>query len=182
MRKIMTCLVALVATAAANAAPIGFSGPYAPANWTFTTVNSDGTVNTSGAPNSISITSGNNSSFSPGQTNYTITIPYNGVVSFDWAFNTVDPPAIFDPFGYTVNGVYTELTDPFVTAQSGSVSIFLNQGDVFGFRANTADNIFGRSTTVVSNFDAPVPEPISLVVFGGLLAAGGLVARRRMKA
>jgi hypothetical protein len=179
----MACLVALVATTAANAGPIGFSGPYAPSNWTLTTLNSDGTVNTAGAPNSISITSGDNGSGGSGDTNYTITMPASGTVSFDWDYTTVDTDAFFDPFGYTVNGVFTPLIDSFgVTSGSGSVILFLNAGDTFGFQANTFDNILGRSTTVISNFDAPVPEPISLVVFGGLIVGGGLVARKRLLA
>ena len=179
IRSTLAVTLALICTLSADAAPIGFSGPYDTANWTQSLVNSDGGVNTAGAPSSISITSGNNGNFLPGETNYTITLPYSGTVSFDWVFTTVDEASFFDPFGYTVNGVFTQLTSDPVENQSGNASVNLNAGDVFGFRANTIDNIFGRSTTVISNFAAPVPEPATLVVFGGIALAGALGYRRR---
>jgi hypothetical protein len=49
-----------------------FAGIYAPGNWAFSVVNSNGTVNTAGAPANIIISSGNNNSGTPGTTNYTI--------------------------------------------------------------------------------------------------------------
>jgi hypothetical protein len=53
-------VVAGVATLSAMAALpaqaiTGFTGPYAPANWTFSSI-SGGSVNTSGAPGSIALT------------------------------------------------------------------------------------------------------------------------------
>jgi hypothetical protein len=188
MRRLATFALATAAvlgmSAVATADPIGFSGPYAPGNWTLTLTNSNGTVNTAGAPNSITITSSDGiGNFNAGNTDYTITAPASGQVSFSWNYTTVDPPAVFDPFGYLLNGQFIELTDEDIGNQSGVASFFVNAGDIFGFRANSFDNFFGRSTTTISNFNAPqiteVPEPATLAVFGLLAAGGGLFARRR---
>ena len=171
MRKALVCAVALVATTvAANAAPIGFSGYYAPANWTTTlSGNNNGSVNTAGAPNSITLNGSNGAAGGGGaNVDYTITAPVSGLVSFDWLFDGepvggITGPA-FDPFGYLINGVFTQLTNNGGTeVQSGSASFFVNAGDTFGFRQNSTDNAFGPGITVVSNFNAPTPEPISMV-------------------
>jgi hypothetical protein len=181
MRKLVALLVAVVAITAASAAPIGFSGDYAPGNWTLTNtpVGTAGSVDASGAPHSVIITSGN--AGIGGTTDFTITMPVSGVVSFCWFFESVEDDPENDPFGYTVNGVFTVLTKPFDSLQNGSVTLFLNQGDVFGFRAATTDGEFGPSLTTICNFNVSVPEPVSLVVFGGLVAGGAGVALRRRR-
>jgi hypothetical protein len=58
----------------------------------------------------------------------------------------------FDSFGYVLNGTYFPLTDPNVGNQSGSASVVVAPGDVFGFRSQTDDNFGGNNETVISNF------------------------------
>jgi hypothetical protein len=89
-------------------------------------------------------------------------------VSFDWAFSTDDWLPGFDPFGYLLNGAFTQLTiDDSSLTQSGSVSFSVLAGDVFGFRQNSSDSIFGRASTTISNFTAPaVPGPLPLLGAG----------------
>ncbi len=97
--------------------------------------------------------SSDNGSGAEGFTDLTVPVTAAEAVSFDWDYTTPDGPA-FDSFGYLLNGVFTELTDPAgATVQSGnSGPINLAPGDVFGFRSRSLDGLFGAATTTVSNF------------------------------
>ncbi len=139
-----------------------FAGPYAPANWT-QSIGGDGSINTSGAPGSIVLNGSNNNSGAQQNVDFTITAPAAGIVSFDWSFDTSDSRAYWDPFGYLVNGNFTELSNPNVKAQSGSSTFSVLQGDVFGFRQASRDSQNGRGSTTISNFNGPAPAPPSSV-------------------
>ncbi|NND62840.1 MAG: T9SS type A sorting domain-containing protein, partial [Flavobacteriaceae bacterium] len=97
--------------------------------------------------------SSDNGSGAEGFTDFTVSVTDAATVSFDWDYSTMDGPA-FDSFGYLLNGAYTELTDPAgANNQSGnSGAINVVPGDVFGFRSQSLDGVFGPATTVVSNF------------------------------
>ncbi|KAA3621603.1 MAG: HYR domain-containing protein [Flavobacterium sp.] len=97
--------------------------------------------------------SSDNQSGTEGFTDLTVPVTAAEVVSFDWDYTTPDGPA-FDSFGYLINGVYTELTDPGGALQQSGNSgpINLAPGDVFGFRSYSLDGLFGACTTTVSNF------------------------------
>ena len=88
-----------------------FSGYYAPANWT-QSIQGDGSIDTSTAPGSILLVGANNwTGVDLNQnTDFTIAAPTAGTVSFDWNFSTIDLPE-FDPFGYLLNGAFTQLTN-----------------------------------------------------------------------
>lgn len=98
-----------VASAATLASPAhavqlqqDFAGAYAPANWTFTSdpALGDGSVDTSAAPASITITGSNNFIvFSNVNTDYIIAAAHDGQVSFDWSYSSTDI-GTFDGFGY----------------------------------------------------------------------------------
>ena len=168
---VTTVSLTLAAASGASAATVfGFQTPYAPINWTFTNSNADGSVNTGGAPASISLTGGNNGSFNSGTTNYTTTAAAAGTVTFDWNYSTADVSAFWDPFGYLLNGSFSFLTD---SPSNGTSTFNVLAGDSFGFRIFTRDNVAGRASVTISNFSAPapVPEPstvLSLLVLGGL--------------
>ncbi|GCL41539.1 hypothetical protein [Dolichospermum planctonicum] len=71
---VVASLVSILALSApARAITFGFTGDYAPSNWNLTNSNADGLVNTSNAPNSITLTGGDNGSDSFGRTTYSIT-------------------------------------------------------------------------------------------------------------
>jgi len=93
----------------------------------------------------------NNGSGGFGSTDFTVPVTDAATVTFDWDYTTVDA-AGFDSFGYLLNGTYTELTDPGMANQSGSGSVAVAPGDVFGFRSDTVDNTFGGNETIISNF------------------------------
>ncbi len=130
-----------------TAAMAQFSGQFAPANWTTTNVNSDGTVNTAGAPASIAITGPNNGSFASGYIDYSITVPNNGTISFNWV--CAHPDAGWDDFQYAINGVTTFITDQ---NTSGSNSVNVTGGSTFSFRITSDDNTTGGPTVTISNF------------------------------
>ncbi|WP_149989259.1 PEP-CTERM sorting domain-containing protein [Microcystis aeruginosa] len=186
---VTTVSLTLAAASGASAATVfGFQTPYAPINWTFTNSNADGFVNTGGAPASISLTGGSNSSFSFGTTDYTTTAAAAGTVTFNWNYSTADALTAFscsnlpnnfcDPFVVLVNGVQTIPLNPSGgTTQSGTSTFNVLAGDSFGFRIATEDNLGGRGSVTISSFSAPapvpasVPEPstvLSLLVLGGL--------------
>jgi hypothetical protein len=102
--------------------------------------------------NVISISSDNQSG-APGETDITVPVTAADNITFDWDYSTPDGPA-FDSFGYLLNGVFTELTDPAgATNQNGTAGpIAVAPGDVFGFRSASVDGVLGACTTVVSNF------------------------------
>jgi hypothetical protein len=151
-----------------------FAGDYAPANWT-QSIQGDGSINTGGAPASISLFGANDGSNTNQNTDFTIAAPLAGTVSFDWAYSTNDTVPGFDPFGYLLNGAFTQLIDSDGGLnQSGSVSFSVLAGDLFGFRQNSDESGGGRASTTISNFNvslaasgpSSVPGPLPLLGAG----------------
>ena len=161
-----------------------FDGDYAVGNWT--SISGTGSIDVSGAPLGVTLTGGNDGSGSASSTIFRIAIAETGTLSFDWAYSTNEANSFWDPFGYQLTGVgITQLTTNGAAAgssQSGSVSIAVTAGDIFGFRLTTRDNGFGSASSAISNFSAPlapspVPVPPSFGLFG--FALGGLVMMQR---
>lgn len=107
---------------------------------------------------SISLTSGGNLSFSPGNADFCVNITSATTISFAWDYSSADISALWDPFGYTLNGVFTPLatsnltSDAASTQQSGVTSVSLSPGDVFCFRQNTVDNIPPNAGATITGF------------------------------
>ncbi|MEP0266150.1 BspA family leucine-rich repeat surface protein [Dokdonia sp.] len=101
----------------------------------------------------IVLVSGDNQSNLPGNSDITVPITEDVTITFDWIYAT-DDGAEFDSFGFLINGVFTELTDIAGDDfnQSGTETVMLSNGDIFGFRALTLDNTFGAATSTVTNF------------------------------
>ena len=104
-------------------------------------------------------------------------------MTFDWAFATVDVDGpSFDPFGYLLNGDFTQLTDDNgALDQSGSASFSVFAGDMFGFRQNATDSAEGRASTTISNFNGPiasVPGPLPILGLGVAFAYSRRLRRR----
>ncbi len=162
----------------------GFQGTYDPSNWTLNNFQADGSVDTNNAPTSISLTGGDTGLFEIGSTSYTTTAASSGLVKFDWNYSNFDVLAFTDPFGFLLNGAFTQLTDDNGSlSQSGTYSTKVNQGDTFGFMIETQDNIGGAATVTVSNFVAPtpVPEPLTILGTAVVIGFGGLFQREYSK-
>ncbi len=144
-----------------------FTGAFAPANWSFSEspVGTGGSVNTGGAPASIAMTSGNNSL--QGSSDFTVTVPSAGTISFDWSYSTFDGPTWDWPVvvinGTPAPGVTSGNPVPSQPAiqgfnfsgssnQTGSASYAVAAGDMFSLRAFTRDGFAGGCTTTFSNF------------------------------
>ncbi len=186
--------VMLMLAWAGSVSAVGFSGTYATGNWTASTPGG-GSVDVSGAPNSIVLTGSDLYTCCDVNTDFSIVVLTAGLVEFDWDYATSDEHPIFDPFGYTLDGVFTQLTDGVFTeltgdgvindvdlVQSGSESIMVGQNVGFGFRVQSDDE-FGSSSVTISNFvgpemdtppgpggSNPVPEPSAALLFA--IAAG----------
>jgi len=140
----------ILSTLPNKAIAFSFTGPFAPSNWTLTNTNADGSVDTTNAATGTIVLAGGN----------------NG------SYFTLDTPG-FDSAGYLLNGTYTPLATQDGDFSAAPVSLNVNIGDVFGFRAATDTNSDGPPVFTV--FAVPtVPEPSSIV---GLLAVVGLGAR-----
>lgn len=158
----------------------GFSGFYAPSNWTLTTNGGDGSVFLGDSPSAIRLT-GNDAGGANISTDYTTFAVVSGSVSFTWDYATSDGP-YYDRFGYLGGGIFTELTsrdggEP----QSGTATFNVNSGDIFGFRILSTDGCCGAGNSTISNFSAPatpVPGPLPAL---GLLAAFGFSRRLRAR-
>ncbi len=134
MFKAKAFVVAGVATLSAMAALpaqaiTGFTGPYAPANWSFTN-NNGGSVDTSGAPGSITLNLPADNFDGPyGQ--YTIVSQGSGQVSFNW-----ERSSQFSTISFLLNSVETLLADDFANGDltvSGTGSFAVSNGDTFGY-------------------------------------------------
>lgn len=175
-----TATIAAVALPAA--AKADFSGYYDPSHWTLTNTggSTNGFVDTSGAPASITLHGGSSQSGTPGDTDFTIASAATGLVSFNWSYFSTDT-GTFDSAYFLLNGKPTFLADNGHQG-SGTFSMAVSGGDIFGFRVHSVDNLFGDGELTVSSFNAPVPEGSTL----SLLALGALgvtaVMRRRAQA
>lgn len=94
---------------------------------------------------------------------------------------------MFDPFGYILNGIFTQLTDDYGgSTQFGSIDFAVMESDTFGFGINTKDNVFGAGTVTVSNFtvaqstveSASVPEPATVAALA-VVGVGGLLSKKK---
>lgn len=158
-----------------------FSGSYATANWTLTRPSpSNGSVNTSGAPNSIILTGSDGASATNVDTDYTITTTATGTWSFNWSYHTYDTDALpqYDIAGVLINGVFTQLSsNSGGIDQSGTYSgASIPAGTVIGFRVRATDNQFGNATFTISSFSPPTePLPIKLVTFNARQQSGNVL-------
>lgn len=173
--------------AAPAMASADFTGPYDVSNWQLTLNNSNGGVDTSGAPASITIIGPDTGDLNGigGTTDFTIDAAGTGIWSFAWEYSSVDDDD-FDGAGWLLNGVYTEVVNN-ETQGTGGESIPVVVGDIIGFRVRSFDNQLGPGIFTISDFEAPVdvippvPAPSTLALLA-LGAAGLGVVRQRRKA
>ncbi|WP_432670335.1 beta strand repeat-containing protein [Flavobacterium sp. SM2513] len=155
-----------------------FTADYAPSNWIFTNTNADGNVNTTDAPASLNITSGNNDTNTSGTTDYSITIPASGTLSFNWSYTTSDEGPQYDIPQFVYNNLVTTFTDYDTdgsSTQSGTITLEVTEGATFVLRMHTTDNVAGAATVVISNFQAPQLTPVEANVLWTASNGGTIV-------
>ena len=207
MRRAMACLVALVATAAANAAPIvvdfnsdasgsrpnGFVSNSSPFVSFSDTVGSGLQVSNFGSQSNNSQALAVFDDFDGGILQMNFTQFFN---TLSLAFGNDDP-------GFSNAGDLAVLTLFNGATQVGQVTVVMNRNDIMDQTISYHGNAFTRATFAYTNaagvpftgggatntglieivdniaFDT-TPEPVSMIVFGGLVVGGGLVARKRL--
>ena len=119
---------------------------------------------------------------------FTHSIVASGTLSFDYTLSLLATgvAAGWNFGGYLLDGVLTQLP-----AGTGSVSVPVRAGDVFGFEAYAKVNCVlceppfntaGDTRLTITNFSAPVPEPsVSVLCFVAAAAFLGAQARRRLR-
>lgn len=162
----------------------GFTGGYDFNNFSlsYTGANSagiapeDGFVITTGAPTgTVILSGGNNGSFDPGTTDWTITITnpssQYGSVSFDWSYASEDV-AGFDRGGFLINNGFSFLSD--TNGDFSLVPVTFTVDNTFtsiGFRVATDDNLSVPGVLTISNFNF-VPVPFEFSPALGLASLG----------
>ncbi|HRQ63433.1 MAG TPA: hypothetical protein PKZ76_00970, partial [Xanthomonadaceae bacterium] len=154
----MLAVLALgIGSASANQ-PLGgvsdFEGDFAIGNWDLVNdpAGVGGSFNTNAGPPVELFVEGGDDGIG-GNTDFQITIPADGEISFDWGYQSTDTEC-WDSGGYAINGVYTELAcnDAAVPYFDGSGTVPVSAGDVFAFRVFTVDGDFGPGILGVTNF------------------------------
>src|SRR5664280_1680618 len=166
----------------APVAHAGFVGAYAFDQWTLTNYSADGSVIPTA--DGIQITGGSGGSGDMGTTDFTILAAGTGLVSFSWAYFSLDLPT-YDNAGYLLSGAYSVLAD--TSGEAGNQSFSVVAGQQFGFRVATLDNMFEPGIMSISNFSAPqgtssAPEPgTAPMTLLAVAAAGAILCRTRRK-
>lgn len=159
-------LAALSFSSAANAA------------YTFSDVNGGGSI--AGTYPSFTITGSDNNK-GQDSAQYTQFFASATSVSFTWSYTTQDCCGGFwDPAGYILNGVETQLSLNGNVGQgsSGSATVSIAAGDTFGWYVDSPDSIQGPGAITINA--AAVPEPANVLLM--LAGMGAFAALRRRKA
>lgn len=184
---------ALLCASIAPEARAGFIGAFAPQNFTFSTIGGDFPDGSAFFPdlNTLILTGSNDGSGLDNSTQLTITVPATGLFQFDYMFLNLVPAFGTDPLphgGYLLAPSLAELTNPASFFElsdafggSGSVSVPVTSGEVFGF-AVIGDNTGGPGVLTVTNFSASVPEPCTAqLLFIGVAVLAVVSCRRRLR-
>ncbi|MGY6588137.1 MAG: carboxypeptidase-like regulatory domain-containing protein [Wenzhouxiangella sp.] len=131
-----------------------FEGDFDIDNWTFENDPEDvnGSFSTvAGPPVELYILGGDDGA--GGNADLWIEIPANGTITFDWGYQSSDTGE-FDSGGYVVNGNYTVLAfnNTQVPFFDESATVEVSAGDIFAFRVQTDDGLFGAGELGVTNF------------------------------
>ena len=128
--------------------PLLFTGEFAPARWT-ADVEGDGSVDLVWSPYNIKLI-GNNNGDDDLETNYCLTLTKDTVINFAWEYRSQNSGPEYDPFGFTLNGDFFQLSkDDGELQQNGHKIIELKSGDVFCFSQRSEDGIVGRASTAI---------------------------------
>ena len=176
-RRLPICFSFILLLAAVPRADAGFIGAYSFGNFNLVNTNANGFVALS-LDGSLVITGGNDGSGIPGMTDLSLIAPASGIVSFNYAYASLDFP------GYDFAGYFTDSFTFLANSDggSGSATFLATVGQKFAFRVSTLDNTGEPGVLTISNFNGPnatggdVPEPST--VLSAALGLAVLAARR----
>lgn len=183
-----TQAISVLALAAGLSTPAfaALTGDYGTGHWT-TTNTAGGNGSVVATPDSVEMTS---SDFSlvdalPVESwlSHAITVTQDTQLSFDWHYRTDDMSSSFDVFGYTINGVFTQLSRDglsFLDLQSGRQSLTVSAGSTFAWSLRSLDSEGGAAVVTLDGLSAvaAVPEPSSYALMVAGLAWLGWRSRR----
>jgi len=170
--RLLLWALLLAAPALVSRVEAAFIAPYAPGDFALSNTNADGFIDFR-SPNLLVITGGNSGSGLAGSTNLLVSAAGAGMVSFNFAYETLDD-VLAEVAGYMLGGTFTQFADR--NGTSGQVSFAVTPGQTFGFQIDTADNQGEPGYLTITNFQAPsgsggspVPEPSTwLTALAGL--------------
>jgi hypothetical protein len=197
MKTIALASILAGAAVLSPAFAVGFTGEYAPENWT---VANTGTLS-GGSPvvgtavfstSQLVLTGGNSLSPPPGgdtpscvggtyafagPCQVQATIGLGGIYNFSWSYLTSDPsgPA-GDIFGVIVDSNRIQLSDPGGPQAQSGTSSFTSESS-FGWFTNCTDCIGGSASATVTNLVVAIPEPETYA----LMLAGAFALAARLK-
>jgi hypothetical protein len=155
----------------------------APAQAAFVLANTnggDGFV-TLGAPGSFTLFSADNG-VGAASTTFTNIASLSRLVTYNFVYTTNDRDGSdFDPAGYVVDGVFTQLSTsglPNGGSNGGTVTFSVLAGQSYGFYVNATDSQLGRGNISVS----AVPEAATWMLMISGFGMVGVAARRRTNA
>ena len=166
----------------------GFSAN-ASAAWDFSNEVSAADGSISGGYPAFTIT-GSNNGVGENTAFYTQTFASSQVVTFTWQYASADSSTAFDPAGWILDGVETQLSinGDMGTTSSGTASVTVLANDTFGFYVYSSDSLFGAGMLAI-NEDLPgapppppppaIPEPANAALMMAGLAALFAAVRRR---
>ncbi len=180
---------ALIALSLSTPAAAALSGDYGNSHWTTTSTN-DGNGVVVATADTVTMTSSDFSLIdaTPVESwlSHGLTVTQDTQLAFDWRYETQDMSSSFDVFGYTLNGVFTQLSRDglsFLEVQSGRQSLRLAAGSSFAWTLGSVDSEGGAAVVRLSGLSAQavaaVPEPATYaLMIAGLGLMLGLARRR----
>jgi hypothetical protein len=144
----------------------------------------DGFVNT--VPGGFDLFGGDNG-VAHNNTTYLAVAGVNETLVFDWSYITHDVNgSAFDPAGFVLNGVFTQLSTNNTNGQpnqinsNGVLTLVVLAGQNYGFYVNTTDGILGRGEIDVTTAGVPEPATWAMMLLGfvGLGMTYGRTSRK----
>jgi hypothetical protein len=177
---LMFSCVLLLAGVPREAKADGFIGYYAPANFALANMGGFLPNGSASSPDSMTLilTGTNDGSGLPGTTDLTIAAEGAGLLQFSYVFTTLDDPG-FEYSGYLIAGAFFPLAD--TGGESGSVVVPVSSGEIIGFSVGSVDDTGGAGVLTVTDFDAPVPEPGTMLLLLAGAAAAIILKSRRIR-
>lgn len=183
LRRLVLYCVLILGLVGVQPASAAFIGDYALSNFTLTnSADAMGFALTPDGGATVVLTGSNTGSGLEGTTDLTIASLGTGFLTFNYAYSTLDPDPNFDAGYYLLGASVIQVANQ--DGQSGTITVPVMLGQIFGFRVGTSDNLGEPGVLTISNFSAPaasgpgdggVPEPgtwTSLVVASAFFGIG----------